>query len=175
MSYIPNRSNKNAVARFADCIATIDANYPEVVVFADHHYSNIGEFRNFLRHAVLGISKYGISHPKLKNLHWSEDYKTRILDGKCLVGSPEKLKDYTLDTVKTVGLTVDADVRVSSTAPEITPESVDILSAILTLHDHGYLEDTKFDLNLAPVIEELVVKLGLDTDTHKTDTHIHIF
>ena len=166
-----------SVARFSQAIKTINANYPRVVTLGDDHYSNIGEFRNFLRSAVKGVSEYDLEPtetPRSQVMAWAREYKTRIVNGKCLVGSAEELKRYSLGSIKTVGLTVDAEVSMMD-GDSIKAEDTEVLKAILFLHSKGYLEDTKFQLPLADEIEAIIEAGEFMTETHRTDTHIFIY
>lgn len=175
MSYIPHRSNQKAVDKFAGCIATICANYPSAVLFDDNHYHNIRDFKDNLRNAVRGVSKYHFTNPLFSReevLSWCETYTTRIISDKVCVGGRSEVMSYNTGT-KTLGLAVDADIKLEEVI--IDEGNIKILEAIILLQDEGYLTDVKLDVCHTDTIRHIIDKNpDCLVDFHVTDTHIHL-
>ena len=174
MIKIPNRHNQQAVDRYAEPIATINANWPEVVVFDPEPFS-METFRSRLRDAVMGIVTYGVTHPTVPFLEvkkWSEGYTSKVKDGQLVVGGREQVRDYKRKT-KTAGLTLDAEVKLCEV--ELNEPDMRVLEAMLVLQEAGYIEDLKFQFPLFDSIQQILDKHDMALEMHQSETHIHIF
>ena len=177
-NHIPSRNNSNAVRRFANIIATINANYPKAVLLSNNlYYSNVSEFRNMMRGAIRGIVKYGVEHPTIPReqiMQWAESYTTKIFDGNVVVGDSEAVKAYKLAPTKTIGLALDATIVVDNTEA-LEPSDEPVLRAMLLLLSKGYVENLSLPATLRKACESLIEQENFDLSILEKDSKIYIY